>query len=115
MSALLDGLKALGAARLAAMGVVALGTMGLLAMLALRGPQDHMALLYGDMDLREAGQVTEKLDHAHIPYQLGAGGASVLVPADAVAKARLLLAHDGLPSGGSIGYEIFDRGDGLTA
>ena len=30
-------------------------------------------------------------------------------------RARLLLAKDGLPSGGSIGYEIFDRGDGLTA
>jgi flagellar M-ring protein FliF len=27
----------------------------------------------------------------------------------------MLLAKDGLPSGGSIGYEIFDRGDSLTA
>jgi flagellar M-ring protein FliF len=115
MNALLEGLKALGPARLAAMAVVAVGTLGLLALLALRGPQDHMALLYGDLDLREAGQLTERLDRARIPYQLGAGGGSVLVPADTVARARLLLARDGLPSGGSIGYEIFDRGDGLTA
>ena len=27
----------------------------------------------------------------------------------------MLLAKDGLPSGGSIGYEMFDRGDGLAA
>ena len=30
-------------------------------------------------------------------------------------RARLLLAKDSLPSGGSIGYEIFDRGDGFTS
>ena len=30
------------------------------------------------------------------------------------ARARLLLAKDQLPSGGSIGYEIFDRGDSFT-
>jgi len=39
----------------------------------------------------------------------------VLVPDELVAKARLVLARDGLPSGGSVGYEIFDRGDNLTA
>jgi flagellar M-ring protein FliF len=37
-----------------------------------------------------------------------------MVPADQVTRARLLLAKDALPSGGSIGYEIFDRGDGFT-
>ncbi len=74
-----------------------------------------MALLYADLDMREAGQVVEQLDRARIPKQIEAGGSRVLVPADQVARARLLLAKEGLPSGGSIGYEIFDRSDGLTA
>ena len=115
MSTLVDGLKALGPARLGAMGAVALGMFGLLALVTLRGGGDHMALLYGDLDLRDAGQMVEQLDHAHIPHQAGGGGTSLLVPADQVAQARMLLAREGLPSGGSIGYEIFDRGDGLAA
>ena len=47
MTALLEGLKALGAARLIAMGVVAMGLLGLLGMLALRGGSDRMALTGG--------------------------------------------------------------------
>ena len=115
MEALLGSLRALGAGRLAALAAVAVATLGLLALLALRGPGTHMALLYGDLDLREAGQIAEALDRQKIPHQLGAGGAQILVPDDMVARARLALAREGLPSGGSIGYEIFDRADNLTA
>lgn len=74
-----------------------------------------MTLLYADLDMRDAAQVVDQLDRAHIPRQVEAGGTRLLVPSDQVAKARLLLAKEGLPTGGSIGYEIFDRGDGLTA
>ena len=115
MNALFDGLKALGAARLVAMGVVAVGLLGLLGMLALRGGSDRMALLYSELDAREAGQIIEVLDRQKIAHQLGAGGTQILVPADQVARLRVTLAREGLPSGGSIGYELLDRGDGITA
>jgi len=114
MNALLEGLKALGPARLVAMGVVALGLLGMLALMVLRGGgADQMALLYADLDPREAAQIVEQLGKRHIAYRLANGGAQILVPAEQVPEARLLLARDGLPTGGSIGYEIFDRGDGL--
>ena len=115
MKALLDGLRALGPMRLGAMAAVAMGILGLLAMLAMRGGSDRMALLYGDLDLRDSGQVVEHLTRNHIAYRLAGQGSQILVPVDQVATARLLLAKDGLPSGGSIGYEIFDRGDGMAA
>jgi flagellar M-ring protein FliF len=115
MKALLDGLKALGAGRLAAMGAVALGMLALLTMMALRGSGgDQMALLYGDLDLRDSGQMVEQLNAHHIPYKVGGGGNQILVPADQVPDARVMLAQQGLPSGGSVGYELFDRGDGLA-
>ena len=114
MNALVDGLKSLGLARLAAMGAVALGLLGLLAILTLRGGSDRMALLYADLDLRESAQVIDHLVKQKIPHQVGAQGAQILVPVDQVARARVLLARDGLPSSGSIGYEIFDRNDGIT-
>lgn len=110
----LEGLKALGPGRLTAMGAVAIAMLGLLALLMLHGPTEQMALLYADLDSREAGQIVDILERQHIPHQLSAGGAQVLVPADQVSRVRLLLAKSGLPTGGSIGYEIFDRGDALT-
>ena len=115
MKALLDGLKALGPARLMAMAAVALGMLGLLAVLTMRGGSERMALLYGDLDLRESGRVVEHLARQRIPYRVVGQGSEILVPVEQVAQARLMLAKDGLPSGGSIGYEIFDRGDGLAA
>ena len=115
MNAALAGLKSLGVARLAAMGAVAAALLGLFAVLALRSGSERMALLYADLDLREAGQVVDALSRQKIPHQIGAQGSQILVPAEQVARARMLLARDGLPSAGSIGYEIFDRNDGFTA
>ncbi len=115
MKSILDGLKALGPGRLAALAIVSMAMLGLLSVLMLRGGgSDRMALLYADLDLREAAQIAEHLDAAHIPHQSAGGGAQIMVPADQVTRARLLLAKDQLPSGGSIGYEIFDRGDSFT-
>ena len=59
--------------------------------------------------------MVDQLARRHIPYRIAGNGSQILVPADQVAEARLVLAKEGLPSGGSIGYEIFDRGDGFAA
>ena len=116
MKALLESLRSLGAKKLGAMAAVALVSLGLLGFLMVRGGgEGPMALLYADLDLREAGQVVDQLERARIPRQVEAGGTRILVPPDQVARARMLLAKEGLPSGGSIGYEIFDRSDNLTA
>jgi flagellar M-ring protein FliF len=116
MKPVLDGFRALGPARLMALGVVGLGMLVMLGLLALRGGVPaQQSLLYGDLDLREASQMADALDHAHIAHQELGGGDRITVGSADVARARMLLAKDGLPSGGSIGYEIFDRGDSLTS
>ena len=89
MKALLDGLRALGPARLTAMGAVALGLLALLAFMVMRaGSGDQMALLYGDLDPRDASQMVDKLNQQHIPYRVGAGGGQILVPAESHIAAR---------------------------
>lgn len=115
MKPLLDGLKALGPMRLAAMGAVTIGMLVMLTLLALRNGADQMALLYGGLDLRDSGQVVDQLKRQHIPYRIAAGGSEILVPASQVPAARIALAQQGLPSGGSVGYELFDRSDGFAA
>jgi len=114
MNALLQSLRALGPLRVAALAIVAIGTFGFLIAISMRTPHDRMALLYADLDMREVARMTEELDRQHIPNEVK-GDNQVFVSADAVTQARVLLAKSGLPSGGSIGYEIFDRGDGFAA
>jgi flagellar M-ring protein FliF len=116
MNAITEGLKALGAARLVALVAVGVAMLAMLGLLAMRSSTpDRLSLLYADLDPREAGQIAESLERAHIQHEEPGAGDRVLVPASDVARARMLLAKDGLPSGGSIGYEIFDRGDAMTA
>ena len=115
MGALSDGFRALGPARLIAMAAVAVAVAGFLAVLIARGGSANMALLYTDLDLREAAQMAETLDAQHIAHTVAPGGGTIMVPESEVGRARLLLARQGLPSGGSAGYELFDRADGLTA
>ena len=86
MKALLEGLRALGPARLAAMAAVALGMLGMLALMVLRGGTEQMALLYGDLDLRDAGQIVDQLTRQHIPYRVAGNGSQILVPADQVPR-----------------------------
>lgn len=115
MNGLLDGLRALGPGRLIGLALAAVMTVATLVTLSVMSGNEQMALLYGDLDLNESGQIVEHLDKQQIPYQLRAGGRQIFVGADRVARARLLLARESLPSGGGVGYEIFDRGDGISA
>jgi flagellar M-ring protein FliF len=114
MGGLIAQLRAFGPLRLAALGGVAAVTLGLLAFLALRAAEPPMALLYGELEQRDAAQVVAALERQRIPHRIGGGGTQVLVPEADVPRVRLLLAREGLPSGGSVGYEIFDRGESLT-
>jgi flagellar M-ring protein FliF len=114
MDGLIAQLRAFGPLRLAAMGGIALATLGLLGWLAMRAAEPPMALLYGELDQRDAAQVVAALERQRIPHRIAGAGSQVLVPESEVPRVRLLLARDGLPAGGSVGYEIFDRGESLT-
>lgn len=114
MQNILASLKNLGRTRLIALGAAGAVLLGVLGLFVFRGSTQPMALLYGDLDLNEAAQMVEDLSKAHIANKTSADGATIYVPKDKVASARLLLAKDGLPSGGAVGYELFDKSGTLT-
>jgi flagellar M-ring protein FliF len=59
--------------------------------------------------------MAERLAKTGIPHRLGQGGTEVLVPVAEVARARVALARDGLPSSGRPGLELFDKANwGMT-
>jgi flagellar M-ring protein FliF len=71
------------------------------------------ALLYSNLDLKEASSITQALDQAGIKYEAKGDGSTIMVPRDKVASTRLLLSGKGLPTSGSVGYEIFDNAPAL--
>ena len=117
MNGLSQLLQNLGTLRLAILGSVAVGLIAMIMFMATRLGTADYALLYGNLEPEDSGSVVSKLDAQNIPYQLANNGRDIMVPQDQVAKLRLSMAQDGLPNGGSVGYEIFDNADsfGTTA
>jgi flagellar M-ring protein FliF len=72
-----------------------------------------MALLHGELNAQDSGQIIARLEQMSVPYRIGEEGGKIFVPQDQVGRSRMVMAEEGLPSGASIGYEIFDRSEGL--
>ena len=104
-------LRNLGPVRLAVMGAMVLGMIGFFIFLATRLGSPSMVLLYGNLDKQDSAQIISQLEGMGVPYELKQNGSQVMVPDDRALKLRLSIAGQGLPSGGSIGYEIFDDQD----
>ncbi len=113
MQNLLEFAKTLGAPRIAAMGVVAVALVGFFAFIILRVTTPEMTPLFTNLTLDDSAAVAKELDREGVPYQLRGDGNVILVAKDRVARLRMQLAQGGLPKGGGIGYEIFDRSDAL--
>ncbi len=108
MDTIIHAIRNLGPVRLAVMGAVMLGMVGFFIFLATRLGTPSMVLLYGDLDTTDSGQIVGQLETQKIPYELRNNGRQIMVPGDKALKLRLTLATQGLPTGGSIGYEIFN-------
>jgi flagellar M-ring protein FliF len=65
--------------------------------------------LFSGVALETVGEITQRLDDEGVRYRLERGGAEILVPAPDVARARVRLAQEGLPSSGRPGLELFDQ------
>ncbi|MCL5045696.1 MAG: flagellar M-ring protein FliF, partial [Actinobacteria bacterium] len=67
------------------------------------------APLYPKLDPQDAQEIATKLTAKKIPFKPSDDGSTILVPAKSLYSARWSLASEGLPKGGSTGYELFDK------
>lgn len=111
MEGLSQTLRNLGTVRLMAMAGVAVGVLMFFIFLSARLNTADLALLYGDLDPSDSAKIVSKLESMNIPFELRGDGRQVMVPSDRVLRLRMTMAEDGLPNGGSVGYEIFDRSE----
>jgi len=114
MSALGETMKGMGKAKIGAMAAVVVIMLALFMVLTLRMSTASMVPLYTGLSLEDSSKIVAELEKSGTPYELGANGTQVSVPAERVLRLRMNMAEAGLPSGGSIvGYEIFDRSETL--
>jgi flagellar M-ring protein FliF len=113
LQGLLAFLKTLGAARLAAMLAVTLALVGFFAFVIMRVTTPQMTTLYTDLSFEDSSSILKELERQAIPFEIRNDGAIVMVPKDKVTRLRMKLAESGLPKGGGVGYEIFDKSDAL--
>jgi flagellar M-ring protein FliF len=113
LKGVVDFIKALGPTRIAAMFAVTLGLIGFFAFVILRFTAPQMTPLFTDLSMEDSAAIIKELDRQAIVYDLRNDGAVIMVPKDRVARLRMSLAGAGLPKGGGIGYEIFDKSEAL--
>ena len=113
MQGLVEFVKTLGAPRIAAMGAVTIALIGFFAFLILRVTAPQMTPLFTDLSLDDSATIVKELDREGVTYELRNDGNIIMVPTDRVARLRMTLAENGLPKGGGVGYEIFDKSDAL--
>ncbi|MPY70389.1 MAG: flagellar M-ring protein FliF [Alphaproteobacteria bacterium] len=106
-------LRNLGTVRLVAMGGVAIGIVAFFIFLSARLNSTDMSLLYGDLDSGDSAKIVSKLESMGVPFELTGEGRRIMVPSDQALKLRMAMAQEGLPNGGSVGYELFDRSESL--
>ncbi|MEO5661084.1 MAG: flagellar basal-body MS-ring/collar protein FliF, partial [Polaromonas sp.] len=66
-------------------------------------------VLYTNLSDRDGGAIIASLQQMNIPYKFADGGGALLVQANKVPEARLRLAAQGLPKGGTVGFELMDN------
>lgn len=72
-------------------------------------------VLYSELSPQDAQQVVERLREQGVPYQLADGGSAVQVPKERLYELRIQLAGEGLPSGSTVGFELFDQSSFSTS
>ncbi|MBU1196469.1 MAG: flagellar M-ring protein FliF [Proteobacteria bacterium] len=101
--------KELPVARKIALGLFALiVVVGFTSLFILTNKTPFKAAYHG-LEKDDAAMVVEKLKADNIAYRLTGDGTTILVPEESVYDVRLSMAREGIPKGGGVGFEIFDK------
>jgi flagellar M-ring protein FliF len=93
---------------------LALLMAGLIVLFVWTNQVDYQ-VLFNNLSPDDAGAIISELKEKNIPYRIEGNGSTILAEKERIYDLRLTLASINLPSGGSVGFEIFDKtGFGTT-
>ncbi|MBE7939211.1 MULTISPECIES: flagellar basal-body MS-ring/collar protein FliF [Ramlibacter] len=73
------------------------------------GREPEWRVLYASVGDKDGGAIITALGQLNVPHKFSEGGGAIMVPADKVHEARLRLASQGLPKGGTVGFELMEN------
>lgn len=106
---LMDTLNEWPMSRKISLVAVALLAMAFFAIIIIQAQKADYRLLYANLSGTDASTVVEWLKDQKIPYRIVDNGKAIHIPADKIYESRLTLAGTGVPTGGGVGFEIFDK------
>jgi flagellar M-ring protein FliF len=89
--------------------MAAAAVIAVVVALLLWAREPEYRVLFSGLSEADGGQIIGELDKRAVPYRLSEGGNTILVPSDKMSALRLQLAEQGLPKGGSVGFELLDK------
>src|SRR5438046_2284347 len=96
-----------------AMVAVTTALIGFFAFVIMRVTTPQMTTLFTDLTAEDSSSIIKDLERQGIQFELRNEGTIIMVPKDKVTRLRMKLAEGGLPKGGGVGYEVFDKSDAL--
>ena len=91
------------------LGAALAALVALVTGLWLWGAAPDYRVLYSNLSDRDGGAIVDSLQQMNVPYKFAEGGGVLMVPADQVHEVRLHLAGQGLPKGGTVGFELMEN------
>ena len=91
---------------------LAVGIAALIAVIVgswIWGQSPDYRVLYSNLSDRDGGAIIESLQQLNIPYKFTEGGGALMIPGNQVHETRLKLASQGLPKGGTVGFELMEN------
>ncbi|TAJ19700.1 MAG: flagellar M-ring protein FliF [Dehalococcoidia bacterium] len=108
-SRLFDIWGGLSPARKGMLTATAIGLVAIFFFVYSWSGRTEFVTLYSGLDPADSGRIVEQLRAQGVPYQVDGGGTSVRVDAAKADDMRVNFAAQGLPQGGSVGFEIFQN------
>ncbi len=106
--------RALGAGRIIALGMVTCGLLGFFAYVVQRAAESSYTLLFSGLELADAQDLVGRLETMDVPFRLSPAGDAIMVPSGEALRLRMALAEEGMPVGGTVGYELLDNASPFT-
>lgn len=105
---ILQRIRDLGANRLMMTGALGALVVASLVAIVFAFSSPQMAVLFSGLTDADAGAVVAELESMDVPVNVSSDGRTIYAPAGRVPRLRMLLAEQGIPAGGAVGYELFD-------
>lgn len=71
--------------------------------------RNYYSPLFTNLSPQDGAAVIRELEADKVPFQIGGDGTAISVPRQVVYQTRLKLAGKGIPIGGGVGFEIFEK------